>query len=63
MTDLPLTDHSELPVMTIGYAHVIMQRHRICPVSVCPVKNQAKRRLVEARIMVPADAPHFGGGA
>ncbi|AYF75785.1 hypothetical protein D7D52_20255 [Nocardia yunnanensis] len=53
-------DHSELPVMTIEYAHLIMQRHRNCLVSVCAVKNQAKRRLIECGALVPADAPHIG---
>ncbi len=46
--------------MTISYAHAIMQSHLDCPLSVCPVKAQAKARLVEGGKMVPANVPHFG---
>ena len=58
--DLPTTDHSPLPIMTVGDAHRIMQSHIDCPISVCPVKQQAKKRLVEDGRMVPADTPHIG---
>lgn len=60
MCTIPTTDHGELPVMTVDYAHRVMQTHLTCPVSVCPVKNQAKRRLVECGVLVPSDAPHVG---
>ncbi|WP_433716138.1 hypothetical protein ACQP2U_20500 [Nocardia sp. CA-084685] len=49
-----------MPVMTIEYAHVIMQSHLDCQASMCPVKAQAKKRLVEAGRLVPADVPHQG---
>ena len=60
MHDLPVTNHRELPVMTIEYAHEIMQRHLDCAASMCPVKAQAKKRLIEAGRLVPADVPHHG---
>ncbi|MEV4238722.1 MULTISPECIES: hypothetical protein [unclassified Nocardia] len=46
--------------MTIEYAHVIMQSHLDCQASICPVKAQAKKRLIEAGRFVPADVPHLG---
>ncbi|WP_228785610.1 hypothetical protein [Nocardia cyriacigeorgica] len=57
---LPITDHQRVPVMTITFAHSVMQRHIDCPVSICPLKQQAKARLVAAQRMVPADRPHMG---
>lgn len=60
MHGLPTTNHSELPVMTIEYAHAMMQTHLDCPASMCPVKAQAKKRLIEAGRFVPADIPHLG---
>jgi|GEM_PF-1777156 len=60
MYDLPVTDHGRLPVMTIAYAHLIMQTHLECPAGVCSVKAQAKQRLIDAGQLVPADVPHLG---
>lgn len=60
MHGLPVTNHSELPVMTIEYAHATMQAHLDCAASMCPVKAQAKKRLIEAGRLVPADVPHQG---
>ncbi|MBF6333880.1 hypothetical protein IU452_35855 [Nocardia transvalensis] len=60
MYGLPVTDHSKLPVMTIEYAHAIMQIHQDCAAASCPVKAQAKNRLIEAGKLVPADVPHMG---
>ncbi len=60
MYGLPITDHSELPIMTPEKAHSIMQEHLDCPVTICPVKRQAKLRLVQAGHLVPADVPHVG---
>ncbi len=59
---LPLVDHSRLPdeLMTDMMAHHQMQLHLECPITICPVKRQAKAHLVEARRLVPADAPHVG---
>lgn len=56
MYGLPPTNHLALPVMTIDYAHAIMQAHIDCPITACPVKRQAKSRLVEAKHLVPAGA-------
>ncbi|WP_084530527.1 hypothetical protein [Nocardia miyunensis] len=60
MYDIPVTDHSRLPIMTIEYAHAIMQTHLECLSAVCQVKAQAKQRLIEAGRLVPADVPHLG---
>ncbi|MBF6455153.1 hypothetical protein [Nocardia cyriacigeorgica] len=60
MFGLPVLDHQRVPVMTAERAHTVMQQHIDCPVSVCPVKQQAKARLVADRRMVPADQPHMG---
>jgi hypothetical protein len=57
---LPVVDHQALPVMTVEMAHAVMQNHIGCLVNVCPRKRQAHARLVEARRLVPADAPHMG---
>lgn len=53
MRDIPITDHSEFPVMTVDYAHVIMQNHIDCPITACPVKRQAKSCLVKAGRLTP----------
>ncbi|WP_281903416.1 hypothetical protein [Nocardia cyriacigeorgica] len=55
-----MTDHQRLPSMTVAEAHRVMQVHIDCLVSVCPIKQQAKARLVADRRMVPADRPHMG---
>ncbi|MBF6135246.1 hypothetical protein IU501_19870 [Nocardia otitidiscaviarum] len=62
MHELPPVAHSAVPdsTLTPTRAHRIMQDHRGCPVSVCPAKAQAKRLLIEAGKLVPADAPHVG---
>ncbi|WP_330255146.1 hypothetical protein OG874_11695 [Nocardia sp. NBC_00565] len=57
---LPPTNHDRLPVMTVGCAHLVMQQHINCLLFVCPVKAQAKARLVEDGKMVPANVVHFG---
>ncbi|PPJ25626.1 hypothetical protein C5F51_22635 [Nocardia nova] len=46
-------NHDPVPVMTVGFAHVIMQVHSDCAVSICPVKQQAKQRLIESKHVVP----------
>ena len=46
-------NHDRVPVMTIGYAHAIMQVHIDCALCVCPVKQQAKQRLIEVKRLVP----------
>jgi hypothetical protein len=51
---MSLLDHAAVPaVMSVGYAHRIMQIHIECPVSICPVKRQAKATLIEAKKFVP----------
>ncbi|MQY19039.1 hypothetical protein NRB20_21230 [Nocardia sp. RB20] len=60
MYGLPVLNHRELPTMTIDCAHYIMQSHLDCPAESCPVKNQAKQRLIDAGRLVPADVPHLG---
>lgn len=57
---LPPMTHDRVPVMTISFAHAVMQDHIDCLLVICPLKRQAKGRLVEARQLVPADAPHMG---
>ncbi|WP_280471511.1 hypothetical protein [Nocardia cyriacigeorgica] len=57
---LSITEHRHVPTMTIELAHAVMQQHIECPISGCPIKQQAKARLVAARRMVPADRPHMG---
>ncbi|WP_094027015.1 hypothetical protein [Nocardia cerradoensis] len=46
-------NHERVPVMTTGFAHIIMQVHIDCALCVCPVKQQAKQRLIEAKRLVP----------
>ncbi|MEU6559132.1 hypothetical protein [Nocardia nova] len=48
-----MVNHGRVPVMTISYAHLVMQAHIDCPLCICAVKQQAKRRLVEAKHLVP----------
>ncbi len=48
-----LLNHDRMPIMTVDYAHVIMQLHIDCALCVCPVKQQAKQRLIEAKHCVP----------
>ncbi|WP_372494409.1 MULTISPECIES: hypothetical protein [Nocardia] len=57
---LPVTDHNAVPVMTVAYAHLVMQMHIDCPTGLCPLKSQARFCLVEAGRMVPADLPKMG---
>lgn len=52
---LPVTDHRRLPVMTVQYAHAVMQDHLECLSADCPIKRQAKARLIEEQRMVPGD--------
>ncbi|WP_228003213.1 hypothetical protein [Nocardia australiensis] len=35
------------------WAHTVMQVHIDCALCVCPVKQQAKLRLIEAKRLVP----------
>ncbi len=53
MCGIPITDHSEFPVMTTDHAHVIMRCHIDCPILACPVKRQAKSCLVAAGHLSP----------
>ena len=46
-------NHDRVEVMTVGYAHAIMQVHLDCALCVCPVKHQAKQRLIESKRFVP----------
>ncbi len=46
-------NHDRVPVMTVGYARIIMQAHLDCALCVCPVKQQARQRLVETNHLVP----------
>ncbi len=57
---LPVTDHHRVPAMTTALAHSVMQRHIDCPITVCPIKQQAKAHLVAAKRMIPANRPHMG---
>ncbi|MCX0274631.1 hypothetical protein NLM24_28870 [Nocardia zapadnayensis] len=50
---LPVIDHRTVPVMTVDHAHQVMQTHIECPSVACPIKRQARARLVEAHRMVP----------
>lgn len=49
-------NHDRVPVMTTGFAHIVMQVHIDCALCVCPVKQQAKQRLIEAKHLVPDSA-------
>lgn len=60
MYGLPPIDHNVVAAMTIPVAHRIMQEHIDCPISLCAVKRQAKRALVGAGVLRPADGVHFG---
>ncbi len=60
MYNLPISDHSRSPAMTIEYAHSVMQMHLECSISICPIKAQAKGKLIDAGRLIPADAPHVG---
>lgn len=57
---LPATDHRRIPVMTVPYAHVVMQSHIDCLLIACPLKRQAKARLVEERRLIPGDGEYLG---
>ncbi len=59
MNGLPPITHCRIPVMTVACAHMIMHTHIECSTTTCPVKLQAKTRLIETEHMVPADGPHF----
>ncbi|AHH16838.1 hypothetical protein NONO_c20380 [Nocardia nova SH22a] len=48
-----LLNHDRMPIMTVEFAHVIMQVHIDCALCICPVKQQAKQRLIEAKHLVP----------
>ncbi len=50
-------DHSSLSVMTTGRAHLIMQTHKECPITACPVKLQAKTHLIHTGRLVPESRP------
>lgn len=49
-------NHDRVPVMTTNFAHVVMRVHIDCALCVCPVKQQAKQRLIEAKHFVPDSA-------
>ncbi|MCP2319573.1 hypothetical protein APR12_004942 [Nocardia amikacinitolerans] len=60
----PFADTVELPVvlpighdrrktMTPPLAHRIMQEHMHCPITVCPVKQQARAYLIQTKRYVP----------
>ncbi|GAB2693525.1 hypothetical protein GCM10027089_13750 [Nocardia thraciensis] len=56
--EAPPPDHS----WTVEESHAVMQVHRDCPLTICPAKRYAKKRLIDAKRLVPADVPHFGFG-
>ncbi|WP_083872320.1 hypothetical protein [Nocardia testacea] len=57
---VPVTDHRPVPVMTVQHAHQVMQTHIECPAVACPIKRQARARLIEARRMIPGDQEFSG---
>ncbi len=57
---LPVTDHRRIPVMTISHAHLVMQAHIDCPLTACPLKQQARDRLIEERRLVPGGREFLG---
>lgn len=57
---VPVTDHRPVPMMTIQHAHQVMQTHIECLSAECPIKSQARARLIESRRMVPG-ARDFSG--
>ncbi|MGI5219903.1 hypothetical protein [Nocardia sp. CA-290969] len=46
--------------MTVENAHLVMQTHIECPLTACPLKRQARDRLVEERRLVPGDQEFLG---
>ncbi|WP_196054733.1 hypothetical protein [Nocardia aurantiaca] len=46
MFDLPLSSHSALPRMTVSDALAAQQAHAECPITICPIKLQARTFLV-----------------
>ena len=48
-----LMNHDRVPAMTVPFAHVVMQLHIDCALCVCPLKQQAKTLLVDAKRLVP----------
>ncbi|WP_245669524.1 hypothetical protein [Nocardia speluncae] len=46
--------------MTISHAHLVMQTHIDCPLTTCPLKKQARDRLIEERRLVPGDREFLG---
>lgn len=57
---LPVTDHRRVPVMTVQHAHQVMQAHIECLSALCPIRRQARTRLVEERRMIPGDREFSG---
>lgn len=57
MFGLPPTDHSTVSQMSESAAHTILQDHLDCPITVCPVKLQAKTYLVRIGKLVPRTGP------
>lgn len=57
---LPVTDHRRTPVMTISHAHLVMQTHIDCPLTACPLKQQAREHLIEEHRLVPGDREFLG---
>lgn len=46
MFDLPLSSHSALPRMTVADALAAQQAHAECPITICPIKLQARTFLL-----------------
>lgn len=51
--EVPIINHQSVATMTVDYAHLVMQRHRDCPITVCALKLQARNTLIAAKKMVP----------
>lgn len=49
----PCLGHAALPVMDIATAHLVMRTHIDCWGTICPLRRQAKQRLVEAGRLEP----------
>ncbi|WP_433732062.1 hypothetical protein ACQP0C_08075 [Nocardia sp. CA-129566] len=58
---LPPIDH-DVPTdgLTVQAAHIVMQSHIDCPITICRIKLHAKTVLVRHGHLNPAEQPKFG---
>ncbi|WP_345498360.1 hypothetical protein [Nocardia callitridis] len=54
-----LGGHAPLPVMDLESAHIVMRTRIDCATTLCRIRHQAKLRLVDAGVLVPAAWPNM----